>query len=225
MCASVNRVSAARHEGSLPQRRGPEDAGVTLNTEFTGLVCFQLVLVLIAVGLIANPLTMRLFIHVSFTRTVYLLLLDTLLLAAGFYALQHIRLGRRRDLIGASGLLIALPVVMLLAEPAIVATTVSDAPQNTHTDGSSIYHPDPLLGWAPIPGAAGRHAIQGSFDVVYELDEKGRKAIPENPGAERTIHFFGDSFTFGYGVANGDTSLNLVAQSWGGRQMLPTGRS
>jgi hypothetical protein len=194
---------------------------VKLNTEFSGLVCFQLVLVLFAVLLVANPLVMKFLIHLSFTRIVYILLFDTFIFATAIYALRHIRRGRRQDLVGAFALLLALPVVMLFAEPAIVALSermaVSDAPENTVSTGSSIHRPDPLLGWVPIPGATGRHAIEGSFDVTYELDEKGRKTISQNPDAERTIHFFGDSFTFGYGVGNEDTSLNLVAE-WLGKR-------
>jgi hypothetical protein len=220
LCDSDHKLSATDNGGVLHPTAAKE-ARVKLNTEFTGLISFQLVLVLVAVVLVANPLSMLLFIHLSFTRTVYLLLFDTLIAAAVFYAVRHIRRGRRRDLVGAFGLLIALPVVMLLAEPAIVAMTermaVSDAPENEVSAGSSIHRPDPLLGWVPVPGATGRHAIEGSFDVTYELDEKGRKAISKNADAERTIHFFGDSFTFGYGVSNEDTSLNVVAQRLGKR--------
>ena len=162
MCDSDHKLSATDNGGVLHPTAAKE-ARVKLNTEFTGLISFQLVLVLVAVVLVANPLSMLLFIHLSFTRTVYLLLFDTLIAAAVFYAVRHIRRGRRRDLVGAFGLLIALPVVMLLAEPAIVAMTermaVSDAPENEVSAGSSIHRPDPLLGWVPVPGATGRHAI------------------------------------------------------------------
>ena len=69
--------------------------------------------------------------------------------------------------------------------------------------------------YAPIPGARGRHAAIGEFDVEYVIDEQGRKAVPQSPGAERTVHVFGDSFTFGFGVGNADTWPNLLKQRLG----------
>ena len=49
-----------------------------------------------------------------------------------------------------------------------------------------IFRPDPKLVYAPVPGARGRHASIGNFDVEYEIDEQGRKAVPQNQDARRT---------------------------------------
>ncbi len=55
-----------------------------------------------------------------------------------------------------------------------------------------IFRPDPKLVYAPVPGARGRHASIGNFDVEYEIDEQGRKAVPQNQDARRSVHVFGD---------------------------------
>ena len=178
-------------------------------------------LAVLAVVLVLNPLTLELFVSVSFTRTAYLLLFDALAVAVVVFALRHIRWGRRQDLVGAIGLMAALPAVMLLAERPIVAlderVSGDHAFERELSFGDSIHRADPLLGWVPIPGATGRHVVEGTFDVTYQLDDLGRKAIPADPGATRTVHFFGNLFTFGHGVANKDTALNLVAEALGPR--------
>jgi hypothetical protein len=87
-----------------------------LHTGFSGRICLQLVLAVVAVILVLNPLTLELFVPVSFTRIVYLLLFDALAAAVVIFALRHVRWGRRQDLVGAFGLVAALPVAMLLAE-------------------------------------------------------------------------------------------------------------
>jgi hypothetical protein len=83
--------------------------------------------------------------------------------------------------------------------------------------GDSVHTGDPLLAWMPRPGARTRHVSEGNFDVTYVIDAKGRRAIPPNPGAERTLHFFGDSFTFGHGVENDQTALAILARALGQR--------
>lgn len=78
-----------------------------------------------------------------------------------------------------------------------------------------IFRPDPELVYTLTPGAEGRHTSLGNFDVTYVIDDQGRKAIPRSDRAERRLHVFGDSFTFGFGVANEDTWLNLVDRELG----------
>ncbi len=76
-----------------------------------------------------------------------------------------------------------------------------------------VYEPHPRLGWRPIPNSRGRHVSEGNFDATYEIDPLGRKAIPTNVDGGPTLHFFGDSYTFGHGVDNEDTALNVLAAS------------
>lgn len=78
-----------------------------------------------------------------------------------------------------------------------------------------IYKDDPVLVYTHRPDARGRHASFGNFDVEYVVDGHGRKAIPRQPEATRTIHVFGDSFTFGYGVGNQETWLNRLQEKLG----------
>lgn len=77
-----------------------------------------------------------------------------------------------------------------------------------------VHETHPRLGWRPIPHSRGRHVTEGSFDATYEIDPLGRKAIPTYIEGGPTLHFFGDSYTFGHGVDNEDTALNVLAASF-----------
>ena len=79
---------------------------------------------------------------------------------------------------------------------------------------SNVHIQDYVLGWRPIPGALGRHAETGSFDVEYRMDENGFKATPERGLPTLRIYFFGDSYTFGHGVPNVDTYPNIIADKY-----------
>lgn len=80
----------------------------------------------------------------------------------------------------------------------------------------AIYEPDPWLVYTHLPDVVGQHVSHGNFDVQYVTDDLGRKKIGQSAGARYTLHVFGDSFTFGFGVANSDTWLNLLADQLGG---------
>lgn len=79
--------------------------------------------------------------------------------------------------------------------------------QNTHI-------PDGRLGWIPKPGAIGYHSLENNFDVEYRMDEQGFKQTPLRSKPEITVYFFGDSYTFGHGVANKDTFTNIMARDY-----------
>jgi hypothetical protein len=81
---------------------------------------------------------------------------------------------------------------------------------------ADIHQPDPLLSYTLKPGALDRHTRMGEFDVEYVIDDRGHKAIEQSPVASRTIHVFGDSFAFGFGVSNSDTWLNILSAKLGG---------
>lgn len=76
-----------------------------------------------------------------------------------------------------------------------------------------LHQPDLLLGWRLVPNARVRHSKEESFDVTYAIDARGTKAVTlrENPRA--MVYFFGDSFTFGHGVANESTFTQLLVDS------------
>ena len=80
------------------------------------------------------------------------------------------------------------------------------------SEKSRYMQANPLSLYSPIENAVGKHKSPGNFEVIYYFDEKGRKKIEQNASASQTIHFFGDSYTFGYGVTNDDTALNFLAK-------------
>jgi lysophospholipase L1-like esterase len=73
----------------------------------------------------------------------------------------------------------------------------------------NVHIPDPLLGWRLKPGSTGTHRA-AEYEVRYVMDERGLKAIPHAGEPQLDVIFFGDSYTFGYGVANDDTFANII---------------
>lgn len=73
---------------------------------------------------------------------------------------------------------------------------------------------DDLLGWDHIPGASGRHKIENEFDVVYHLDQNGFRKVENKKKGDFAIYFFGDSFTFGYGVPDKETFSSIIAEQY-----------
>jgi hypothetical protein len=164
--------------------------------------------------------------RLSLTRIAYVGVFDLYALAIVLFALRYRRRQRRGDLAAALGLLVAWPAVMIASELAIISwhgayLRAADLEPRAATRkpvmGDSVHTGDPLLAWVPRPGARTRHVSKGNFDVTYVIDGQGRRAIPSSPGAARTLHFFGDSFTFGHGVENEETALAILARALGGR--------
>lgn len=77
---------------------------------------------------------------------------------------------------------------------------------------ADVHKPDSLLGWRPRPGTVGTHRESDSFDVAYVIDDAGYKAVPNAGEAGARLFIFGDSYTFGHGVANADTYANVIAR-------------
>jgi lysophospholipase L1-like esterase len=82
---------------------------------------------------------------------------------------------------------------------------------NPDEEIETLARPHPTLGWVPRPGTS-HHRLAASFDVTYEIDADGFKAVPHRGEAEVQVFFFGDSYTFGHGVGNRDTWSNLLAR-------------
>jgi hypothetical protein len=138
--------------------------------------------------------------------TAFLDLWLVLIIGAG---IVYLRGGRRLFAGLLIGAIATLLPAMFVAEVALVLVRhgygdrlLGDVPE--------IFQPDPELIYTLIPGAQDQHTSLGNFDVVYVIDDAGRKAIPSNGDAARHLHVFGDSFTFGFGVANEDTWPNLL---------------
>ncbi|MFI5349914.1 MAG: hypothetical protein ACHQ2Z_10240 [Elusimicrobiota bacterium] len=72
------------------------------------------------------------------------------------------------------------------------------------------------------------------YDAVYSLDHNGWRRTPEAPATAPAVLFFGDSFTFGWGVDDAEAfpavfesksrgrylAVNLSVNGWGPHQML-----
>jgi hypothetical protein len=170
-------------------------------------------IVAVSVVVVINPLVVWVLTQQR-GLALYVVLLDLWLLAAAGASWLYLRRGRRLYFRVAVGLLLTLLPALLAGEIAY------DFVRYRYVDRMlgrlpAIHRPDPLLVYTLTPEAVGRHSRQGEFDVEYVVDHEGRKRIDDCPGAKRTIHVFGDSFTFGFGVGNADTWLNLLSARLG----------
>jgi len=136
-----------------------------------------------------------------------------LLILAGAGVL-YLRTGRRVFLAGFAIVLAGFVPALILAEAGWVYVRQRFA-DRLLGEVAEIHEEHPLLVYTLMPEAQGRHTSLGNFDVEYVIDARGRKRIAQSPEAARTIHVFGDSFTFGYGVANADTWLNRLSARLG----------
>src|SRR5262245_1899755 len=79
---------------------------------------------------------------------------------------------------------------------------------------------DPRVGYVLVPNNEAHHRelINGAiaYDVRYIIDGLGRRKVetPHLPGADRFMLFFGDSNTFGEGLAQGDTLPDEMQRRW-----------
>ena len=158
-----------------------------------------------------NPVVVGAYFNFEVMPTVFLLVFDSVVAAIGVLCFLHFRTRRRLYLAASLIGVLCLPIVMGLVELTLTYIRLMYGEKWNGIQLLNVHRSDSVLGWLPVPNAKGRHLKPGSFDVIYEIDEKGRKAIPQNEGITRTLHFFGDSFTFGLGVNNEDTALNILA--------------
>ncbi len=122
----------------------------------------------------------------------------------------------RHLMFGAGGVMLAFGA----AEAALAAT----APVPVLLELNPRYDlPDSLLGWRLRPGvvAHGIERVGDStiYDVTYTVDSAGRRVAPPelDTGAAACVLFFGDSFTFGKGVADTAALPYRVGVATGGR--------
>jgi hypothetical protein len=197
--------------------------GKAVFARYTRSVCLYTSIILLSIIAVANPFVLSTLITLSDTRMAYIIVFDVFALAIVYFAIRHVRRERRADLIVALVLLVAWPAVMIATEIAIVsleqvgvgASPLVSVAARKPVMGDTVHRSDPLLGWIPRPGARARHVSEGNFDVTYIIDDAGHRAIPPHSGAQRTLHFFGDSFTFGHGVENDQTAVSIVADALG----------
>lgn len=163
-------------------------------------------LLTVPVIVVLNPLVVWLVADVGKLGLVYTGLADAWFVAIIVCAIRYLRArGRFRTLV--VSLMTFLPV-MLVAELGLVKWQFARRVERRQ-DPLAVAHP--RLGWTLDPNSEPHHVAPGSFDVHYQIDEIGRRATT-NIGELPTLHFFGDSMLFGWGVGNADTALQLLAR-------------
>jgi lysophospholipase L1-like esterase len=93
--------------------------------------------------------------------------------------------------------------------------------QEQMTPGMLVY--DPQLGWRMAANWQGRH-VHFDFDVRYSTNDRGLRGAnwPRPTGSER-IAVLGDSFTFGLGVNDDETFVQLLNAGGSGATYLNVG--
>lgn len=131
----------------------------------------------------------------------YMVIFDIIIIIISLLAFFYLR-NKRKSLFYCllGGLFMAVPT-LIAAEAAYLQLRFSKLSLD---HGGEILEPDQLLGFKLRPNAIERH-WSSDYDAVYRTGADGYRPIEQDQVVERTIHIFGDSFTFGYGVDNGET--------------------
>lgn len=84
--------------------------------------------------------------------------------------------------------------------------------QNLPENRSPLYAPHPALGWWHPPNAKVYADIRElGAEIRTEFDDWGRRKIDQLP-AKTKVHFFGDSYIFGFEVSDSETALQVLAR-------------
>lgn len=107
-------------------------------------------------------------------------------------------------------------LVALVAAEIILSSQSRQIQLSDHMDpGMSIYDPD--LGWRLAPLWSGKHE-NVDFSTEYRVNSLGFRDDSPNPldEAGQCTVVLGDSFVFGFGVAEQDTFIYRLNKEWGG---------
>jgi lysophospholipase L1-like esterase len=105
---------------------------------------------------------------------------------------------------------VGLATFVVLLGIDMAAAYWSIATSDPQASMAGVHVPDPRLGWALQPGGRSLQ-VTPDFRAEYVTDADGYRAVPGPATPDHTIYFFGDSYTFGYGVDNDAAFPNLVA--------------
>lgn len=138
----------------------------------------------------------------------YMVIFDVMLVAIVITAIAYLKFEKK-------SIFYFLTVSILLFVPAlIVAESVYIHFRFTKlslAEGGDIFEKDLILGFKLKLNANERH-FSPDFDAVYVIDEDGLRQGNQSQAVQQTVHVFGDSFTFGFGVDNQETWPELLKQ-------------
>jgi len=177
----------------------------------------QVALVLGTLTLFVNPVVVGRFLLLDPDERLYLLAVDAVLIVLLGLSIAYVRTSRERYRSAFFLAVLTVPFILIGSELTLSLWRLRHVDDWRHEEIRDVHEPHPTLGWRPIPNGRGRHVSEGNFDVVYEIDALARKAISTSFEDAPTLHFFADSYTFGHGVGNDDTALNVLAQGFARR--------
>jgi hypothetical protein len=163
--------------------------------------------------LVLNPLVLSLISRMNPLKAAYVIFFDLSVAIFGII-LPAIAVARRnRFLLVTAIILLGFEPLFLAAAEVVIGHVRSEAQRSEMLEKSAERTPvlaaHPLLGWWHGANMKIAHS-KPEFEASYTTDDKGRRIIRQAPAA-RSIHFFGDSYIFGWGVNNADAALQLLA--------------
>jgi hypothetical protein len=177
-----------------------------------------LVLCCASIVVVANPIVLGFLFDASPLRLAIYVVFDIVLFLYGVYLpLLGVKTGRIWLQIVSLLVVGAMPIFAVATEVFFGYRNAEKAKltfQSIAAERETLFRLHPQLGWWHSPNSTiVETTSSSSYTAVYEIDNKGRKIVVQSP--ERTkIHFFGDSFIFGYGVSNADTALQKLANKF-----------
>ena len=139
----------------------------------------------------------------------YMVVFDVGLLFIAILALFHVKTGKPYLFYGLIATIILMPPALIAAESAYLHVRFSRLKMD---QGGDVFDKDPVLGFKLKSAITERH-WSSDYDALYRIDADGRRETKRHRAALKTIHIFGDSFTFGYGVSNGETWPDILSEA------------
>ncbi len=138
----------------------------------------------------------------------YLVIFDAMLIAIVIMGIAYLKFGKK------SFFYIMMASILLFVPGLIAAETVYIHFRFTKlslAEGGDIFEKDPILGFKLKPNVEERH-FSPDFDAVYVTGADGLRQMDQSEAAKQTMHIFGDSFTFGFGVDNQEAWPDVLRQ-------------
>lgn len=167
--------------------------------------------------LVLNPIVLSAVFHLdTIEGWLYVAAIDLVLVLFGlFLPIVSVTQGKPKILTASLAVLALLPGLVVAAEGAVgyrryhrILAEHQDLPEQR----SPLFAAHPALGWWHPPNTRAYASFpEGRVEIRAELDGWGRRKIDETP-VKPKLHFFGDSYIFGFGVPDSQTALQLLAR-------------